>query len=118
MVCTFKGTELLDANFKEGTINIVERHKADNGTEGLTGSGKRPIGDQIEYGHGRAIAVWCDVVADILDPVVVRNSHFFNWKVTRYFIKIEHTHSKYTKRVSRDVNQRTRISSMIVQLAL
>jgi hypothetical protein len=69
MVCTFKGAERLDANFKEGTINIVERHKADKGTEGLTGIGKRPIGDQIESGLGRAIAVRSDVVADILNPV-------------------------------------------------
>jgi hypothetical protein len=34
-----------------------------------------------------------------------------------YFIKIEHTHSNYAKRVSRDVDQR-RISSMIVRLPL
>ena len=59
----------LDANFKEGTINIVEQHKANKGTEGLTGSGKRPIGDQIEFGLGRAIAIRSDVVADILNPV-------------------------------------------------
>jgi hypothetical protein len=69
MVCTFKGTERLDTNFKEGTINIVERHKADKGTEGWTGSRKRPIGDQIEPALGRTIAVRIDVVADILNPV-------------------------------------------------
>ena len=69
MVHTFKGTERLDANFEEGTINIVEQHKANKGTEGLTGSGKRPIGDQIEFGLGRTIAIWSDVVANILNPV-------------------------------------------------
>ena len=35
----------------------------------MTGSGKWPIGDQIEFGLGRAVAVRSDVVADILNPV-------------------------------------------------
>jgi hypothetical protein len=35
----------------------------------LTGSGKWPIGDQIEFGLGRTVAVRSDVVADILYPV-------------------------------------------------
>jgi hypothetical protein len=62
-----------------------------------------------------------EAVVDVSWPtysiLLVRNAHFFNWKVTWYFIKTEHTHSKYAKRVSRDVDQR-RISSMIVRLPL
>ena len=58
------GMERPDANFEEGTIDIVERHKADKATKGLTGSGKRPIGDQIEFGLGRTIAIWSDVMRE------------------------------------------------------
>ena len=46
MMLTFEGTERLDSNLEERTIDIVERHKTNKGTKGLTGSGKRPIGDQ------------------------------------------------------------------------
>jgi hypothetical protein len=47
----------------------------------------------------------------------VRNSHFFNWKVTRYFIKTEQTYLKYARRVSKDVDHK-RISSMMGLLPL
>ena len=71
MVCTFEGAERLNANLEErAPIDIVEgRHKANKGTERLTDSRERPIGDQIEFGLGRTVAVRSDVVANILDPV-------------------------------------------------
>jgi hypothetical protein len=91
VVCTFKGTERLDANFEEGTINIVERHKANKGTEGLTGSGKRPIGDQIEFGLGRAIAIRSDVVTftflQLEGDTVLQNDRTYTLKIRQKSFK-------------------------------
>ena len=56
-------------NLEERAVDIVEEHKAHKGTERLTGSRERPIGDQIEFGLGRTVAIRSDVVADILNPV-------------------------------------------------
>jgi hypothetical protein len=89
MVRTFERAERLNANLEERAIDIVEEHKANKGTERLTGSRVRSrISDQIEFGLGRTVANRSDVV-------FVRNSHFFNWKVTWYFIKTKQLHSKY-----------------------
>ena len=69
MVRTFEGAEWLNVNLEERAVDIVEEHKAHKGTERLTGSRERPIGDQIEFGLGRTVAIRSDVVADILNPV-------------------------------------------------
>ena len=69
MVHMFERAERLNANLEERAIDIVEGHKANKGTERLTGSRERPISDQIEFGLGRTVAIRSDVVADILDPV-------------------------------------------------
>ena len=69
MVRTLERAERLNVNLEERAIDVVEGHKADKGTERLTGSKERSISDQIEFGLGRTVAVRSDVVADILDPV-------------------------------------------------
>jgi hypothetical protein len=95
MVRTLERAERLHANLEERAIYVVERHKANKGTERLTSSRERPISDQIEFGLGRTVAL----------------------KLAQYFIKTEQTHSKYARRVSKDVDHK-RISSTMVLLPL
>ena len=117
MVRTLERGERLNANLEERAIDVVEGHKADKGTKRLTGSRERPISDQIEFGLDRPVPLGVMSWLTYLILLVI-NSHFFNWKVTRYFIvKTEQTQSKYARRVSKDVDHK-RIASMMVLLPL
>jgi hypothetical protein len=69
VVLTLEGTERLDTDFEKGAIDIVKRKKTDEGAERYAACWKRPVGDQIEFRFGRAVAVGSDVVTDILNAV-------------------------------------------------
>ena len=117
MMLAFEGMERLDSNLEQRTIVIAEQHKADKATERLTRSGKRPISDQIEFGFGRIVAGWDDVVANILNPVCEKftllqlESDMVLHKDKAIAFKVRH------RRVSKDVDHK-RISSMMVLLPL
>jgi hypothetical protein len=101
VVLSFQGTKRLDANLKEGAVNIVERQETDKGGKGLAVNRKRPVGDQIKLGVGRTIAVRGDVVTDILNSV---SEKFTLLQLKRHTILLEditHT-SKIGKESSKD----------------
>jgi hypothetical protein len=78
MVHMFERAERLNANLEERAIDIVEGHKANKGTERLTGSRERPISDQIQFELGRTVAVTGVMSWPTYLILFVRNSHFFN----------------------------------------
>jgi len=62
---------------------------------------------------GRTVAIRSDVVADILNPVGEKFTLLQLKSDTVYFIKTEQTHSKYARRVSKDMDHK-RIPLMMV----
>jgi hypothetical protein len=69
MVLTLEGTERLDANLEEGTVNIIEGEEADEGAQQGTVDRKGPICNKIKLRFRRTVAVRGDIMADVFYAV-------------------------------------------------
>jgi hypothetical protein len=114
MMLAFKEAHRLDANFEEWAADVVKGEEADEGCQGRAStreSGQSVIKSNFDLAGQLPSEVMSWPTHSLRS---VRNSHFFNWKVTQCSRKTSHTHSNNKRREATTVDHK-RMSSMIMR---
>jgi hypothetical protein len=76
MMEALKQSEGLDADFEEGTVDVIKSEETYKRKQRLTGCWDGPVADEVEFGAGRAVAVGGYIMSDIFDAVCEEGAFF------------------------------------------